>query len=76
MLFRVSSVMDSRRASLIIQGDAMDQLIEAARAHTKDLRKGAADVEAAERWGAPSRCGARTVDAPIAVAPEVPHPTH
>jgi hypothetical protein len=50
MLFRVSSVTDSRRASLIIQGDAMDQLIEAARAHTKDLRKGAADVEAAERW--------------------------
>jgi hypothetical protein len=50
MLFRVSSVTDSRRASLIIQRDAMDELIEAARAHTKDLRKGAADVEAAERW--------------------------
>ncbi len=28
----------------------MDELIEAARANTKDLRKGAADVEAAERW--------------------------
>jgi hypothetical protein len=26
----------------------MDELIEAARAHTEDLRKGAADVEAAE----------------------------
>jgi len=33
-----------------LQGDAMDQLIEAARAHAKDLRKRAADVEAAERW--------------------------
>jgi hypothetical protein len=75
MLFRVSSVTDSRRASLIIQGDAMDELIEAARAHTKDLRKGAADVEAAERWERLAGA-ARTVDAPIAVAPEVPHPIH
>jgi hypothetical protein len=45
----VSAVADLDPAVPEIKGDAMDQLIEAARAHATDLLKGAAADEA-ERW--------------------------
>jgi hypothetical protein len=50
----------------------MDELIEAARAHTKDFEERHRRRGSGGALGAPGRCGARIVDVPIAVAPEVP----